>query len=162
MMAFYDSSKQERAHFVAAISNDILTELKTAQLKKTVAYFGNEDTYIRKSAYLSGGRSYFTNKMLQPKIIKTPGILLLHDDFKIRQTVINSAGEIGKTDFENVQQFFDKALFDKHHSPRNAVIGSIKKMQAHNILKIPVGKIKEGKYKSSVNATQSSNLYYYI
>lgn len=53
---------------------------------------------------------------------------MLHDDFKIRQTVINSAGEIGKTDFENVQQFFDKALFDKHHSPRNAVIGSIKKM----------------------------------
>ena len=127
-MAFYDLSKQERAHVVATISNDILTELKTAQLKKTVTYFNDQDTYIRKSTYLSVGRIYLGNKSLQPKIIKTLDILLLYDDFKIRQTVINSAGEIGKTDFENVQHFFDKGLFDKHHSPRNAVIGSIKKM----------------------------------
>ncbi|MCW3092136.1 MAG: hypothetical protein JWP81_3205 [Ferruginibacter sp.] len=28
--------------------------------------------------------------------------------------------------------FFDKGLFDKHHSPRNAVIGSIKKMAEVN------------------------------
>jgi hypothetical protein len=128
MMAFYDLSKQERAHVVATISNDILTELKTSQLKKTVASFGHKDTYIRKSAYLTVGRIYFANKNLQPKILQTLGILLQCDDFKIRQTVINSAGEIGKTDFENVRHFFDWALFDKHHSPRNAVIGSIKKM----------------------------------
>ena len=54
--------------------------------------------------------------------------MLLHDDFKIRQTVINAAGEIGKLNFKIVQHFFDKGLFDIHHSPRNAVIGSIKKM----------------------------------
>jgi hypothetical protein len=40
--------------------------------------------------------------------------------------MINAAGEIGKTNFESVEQFFDKGLFDEHHSPRNAVIGSIK------------------------------------
>ena len=27
-----------------------------------------------------------------------------------------------------MQHFFDRGLFDKHHSPRNAVIGSVKKM----------------------------------
>jgi hypothetical protein len=128
MMGLYDLSKQERALVVATISKDILIELRTVQFKKTAAYFGDEDTYIRKSAYLSVGRIYFTDKNLQPKIIKTLDGLLLHDNFKIRQTVINSAGEIGKTDFENVQHFFDKGLFDIHHSPRNAVIGSIKKM----------------------------------
>lgn len=54
--------------------------------------------------------------------------LFLEDDYKIRQTVINAAGEIGKADFAAVQHIFDKGLFDTHHSPRNAVIGSIKKM----------------------------------
>jgi hypothetical protein len=128
MAAFYDLSKPERAQVVATISNDISTGLISSSLKKTLAYFGNNDTYIRKSAYLSIGRIYFAGKKLRQKIIKTLDILLLHDDFKIRQTVINAAGEIGKSDFKNVQHFFDKTLFDKHHSPRNAVIGSIKKM----------------------------------
>jgi hypothetical protein len=132
MMAFYDLSKQERARLVAVISNDILTGLRTGELKTIVAYFGDQDTYIRKAAYLSVGKIYFTNKNLHQKIIKVLDLLLLHDDFKIRQTVINSAGEIGKADFEKVRHFFDKALFDKHHSPRNAVIGSIKKMSEVN------------------------------
>lgn len=48
--------------------------------------------------------------------------------FKVRQSVINATGEIGKKDFEIVETLFDKGLFDEHHSVRNAVIGSIKKM----------------------------------
>lgn len=51
-----------------------------------------------------------------------------HPDFRVRQTIINAAGEIGKKDFPIVQHFFDTGLFDPHHSPRNAVIGSVKKM----------------------------------
>ena len=115
-MAFYNLSKQELANLVAAISNDILTEVKKKGLKKILAYFVDEDTYIRKSAYLSVGKIYFTSKKLQPGIIKTLDNLLLYDNFKMRQTVINSDGEIGKTDFENVDHIFDKAVFDKHHS----------------------------------------------
>ena len=42
--------------------------------------------------------------------------------------MINAAAEIGKQGFEVVQHFFDEGLFDKHNSPRNAVIGSVKKM----------------------------------
>ena len=127
-MLFYSLPKHERSNLVAAISNNILNELKGQQLKNTLAYFADEDTYIRKSAYLSLGRIYFANKELQPKIIKMLDKLLQEDGFKIKQTVINAAGEIGKKDFEVVQHIFDKGLFDKHHSPRNAVIGSIKKM----------------------------------
>ncbi len=127
-MAFYDLSKEERAELVATISKDILQELKTAKNKKTLSYFADEDTYIRKSAYLSAGRIYSEHKELQEQIIKALDILLLQDDLKIRQTVINAAGEIGKKDFKAVEHYFDKGLFDEHHSPRNAVIGSIKKM----------------------------------
>jgi len=128
IMAFYGLSKQERLDVVATISNNILDALRTSQLKKIAAYFGDEDTYIRKSAYLSVGRIYFFYKRLRHKIVKALDALLLSDNFKIRQTVINSAGEIGKIDFKNVEHFFDKGLFDSHHSSRNAVIGSIKKM----------------------------------
>lgn len=127
-MAFYDLSKQERTHVVENISNNILTELKSGKFKDTLVYFSHEDTYIRKSAYLSAGRLYFSDKTLQPRIIKMLDSLLLQDDFKVRQTVINAAGEIGKKNFDIVQHFFDAGLFDAHHSPRNAVIGSIKKM----------------------------------
>jgi HEAT repeat protein len=127
-MPFYSLPKNERSNLVAIISNNILNELKGTQIKKTLAYFADEDTYIRKSAYLSLGRIYLANKELQSKIIKTLDKLLQEDDFKIRQTVINAAGEIGKKDFGIVQHIFDKGLFDEHHAPRNAVIGSIKKM----------------------------------
>ncbi|MBL7703269.1 MAG: HEAT repeat domain-containing protein [Ferruginibacter sp.] len=128
MPPFYDLSKPERSALVSKIQKDILTDLKTSKSKKIIANFSDEDTYIRKSAYLAIGRIYFENKELQSPIIKTLETLLQKDDFRIRQTVINAAGEIGKKDFKAVQYFFDTGLFDEHHAPRNAVIGSIKKM----------------------------------
>jgi vesicle coat complex subunit len=127
-MAFYDLPKTERINIVEKISNDILNDIECGNFKNIISYFSDEDTYIRKSAYLSVGRLYFSHKILQPKFIEMLDVFLLESDVKIRQTVINAAGEIGKTEFEIVQHFFDKGLFDVHHSPRNAVIGSVKKM----------------------------------
>lgn len=127
-MAFYDLNKQERLGVVADISNNMLIELDTGDLNYTIQYFSDEDTYIRKSAYLSLGKIYLAKPELRTPIISNLEKLLLATDFKIRQTAINAAGEIGKADFESVQHFFDSGLFDEHHSPRNAVIGSIKKM----------------------------------
>lgn len=127
-MAFYDLSKEDRIRVVTKMNDAILSELEGGKFTNTHSYFSDEDTYIRRSAYLSVGRLYFKNKSLQPKIIQMLDEMLLQDDFKMRQTAINAAGEIGKKDFCVVQHFFDKGLFDPHHSPRNAVIGSIKKM----------------------------------
>jgi len=127
-MAFYDLPKQERIVVVTNIYNDILHELKKPPVKKTITFFGDEDTYIRKSAYLSVGKIYNGNEKLRSKIIKMLNSFLEDSNFKIRQTAINAAGEIGKIDFPVVQHIFDKELFDQHHSPRNAVIGSLKKM----------------------------------
>lgn len=128
MARFYDLSKQERSVQVSNIQKNILVDLMTAQSKKIIAYFGDDDTYIRKSAYQAIGKIYLSNKDLQSQILKALDNLLKEEDFKIRQTVINAAGEIGKTDFTRIQHFLDTALFDEHHAPRNSVIGSIKKM----------------------------------
>ncbi|WP_410222453.1 HEAT repeat domain-containing protein [Pedobacter sp.] len=127
-MAYYDLSKEQRADLSVAIKAKLSEELEKGRYEHTIAYFADEDTYIRKAAYLATGRIYLEKHSLRTNIINLLASLLNHDDFKVRQTVINAAGEIGKKHFEEVFTFFDKGLFDPHHSPRNAVIGSIKKM----------------------------------
>ena len=127
-MSFYNLSKEERTNVVIKISEGVLDDFNALQQKKIISYFSDEDTYIRKSAYLATGKIYFAHKKLGVKIINTLDDLVHTEDFKIRQTVINAAGEIGKKDFEMVQHFFDNGLFDNHHAVRNAVIGSVKKM----------------------------------
>ena len=131
-MAFYDLSKEERASLVEAITMQILSDLKTANTNSILDYFSDEDTYIRKNGYLAVGKLYYQEKDLQKEILSLLKTLLEHDNEKVRQTVVNAAGEIGKFHFDRVQYFFDKGLFDEHHSVRNAVIGSIKKMGEKN------------------------------
>ncbi|MFT4015993.1 MAG: HEAT repeat domain-containing protein [Agriterribacter sp.] len=127
-MAFYDLTKQQRIKKVDLINSIICDELNADAYRKTYTYFSNPDTYIRKAAYISVGRIYFERKKYQFKIIKILTGCLKHKDFKVRQTAINAAGEIGKKNFKVVAHIFDAGLFDEHHSPRNAVIGSVKKM----------------------------------
>ncbi|MEI8279532.1 MAG: HEAT repeat domain-containing protein [Bacteroidota bacterium] len=131
-MAFYDLSKNDRTVLVDHIHYTILQELTAGSLKHSLHYFADEDTYIRKTAYLAIGKIYKNNKALLKRIILVLDELLKDTDCKIRQTTINAAGEIGKTDFAVVEHFFDIGLFDEHHSVRNAVIGSIKKMGEKN------------------------------
>lgn len=127
-MAFYDLPKEERSGVVATITMALLQDFRSNVLQQTRVYFADEDTYIRKSAYLAAGRIYLLHPGIQQTVIHALSALLQDEDFKVRQTAINAAGEIGKTDFTVVQPFFDTGLFDAHHSPRNAVIGSVKKM----------------------------------
>ena len=69
---------------------------------------------------------------LRRKIMALLEHLIKDKDAKIRQTVVNAAGEIGIHDFKIVEHFFHAGLFDDHHSVRNAVIGSMKKMGEKN------------------------------
>ncbi len=131
-MAFYDLPKHERNQLAESISCDLLTELINGRHNKTKGYFSDEDTYIRKSAYLAIGKLYLSHEKLRQKLIETLHFLVKEEEFKTRQTAINSAGEIGKQDFSIVEQLFDLGLFDAHHSVRNAVIGSMKKMGEKN------------------------------
>jgi HEAT repeat protein len=131
-MIFYTLSKSQRAQLVLEIYNDILADIRYNRTEKVLLYFSDDDTYIRKAAYLNIGKIYFIHKELAITIIALLHKLLISEEYKIRQTVINAAGEIGKKDFAIAEIFFDSALFDKHHSVRNAVIGSIKKMSEKN------------------------------
>lgn len=127
-MAFYDLPKAEREQLCRQIQADILQELQARTDALILSYCNDEDTYIRKAAYLGIGRLFLREQHMSEMIISKLIELAAHPGFRVRQTAINAAGEIGKTDFGIVQSFFDKGLFDPHHSPRNAVIGSIKKM----------------------------------
>ncbi|MGN6490790.1 MAG: HEAT repeat domain-containing protein [Agriterribacter sp.] len=135
-MSFYDLTKQQRSDLVADISNAIEKAFLQKDASGCMPYFSDDDTYIRRSAYLSVGRIYKARPALQKQILMGLTLLMNSDDYKVRQTAVNAAGEIGKWNFEIVQRFFDGGLKDAHHSVRNAVIGSVKKMGEVN--SIPV------------------------
>lgn len=127
-MAYYDLSKAERAKTVEQIRKTLQQDIQQRKNENLLLYFDDADTYIRKAAYLSIGKTFKSEKELRDEILLQLSELVKHSSFRIRQTSINAAGEIGMTNFEVVQSIFDGGLFDVHHSPRNAVIGSIKKM----------------------------------
>ncbi len=131
-MAFYDLSKEDRNKLVETINQQILNNLSKNKTKNIRTYFLDEDTYIRKTAYLAIGKIFYIHPQLQTAIFSTLKTLFKSKNELIRQTVINAAGEIGKFYFDNIQHFMDKGLSDNHHKVRNAVIGSIKKMGEKN------------------------------
>jgi hypothetical protein len=131
-MGFYDLDKAARSLLVEEITGHIKENIQSRKQGYLIQYFSDEDTYIRKTAYLAIGRIYAADKRLRSPIIEALIVLLKDEEPKIRQTAVNAAGEIGKENFEIVQHFFDTGLFDTHHSVRNAVIGSMKKMGEKN------------------------------
>jgi len=131
-MGFYNLNKEQRIQLVDKIKKDILADLHNERNGSIVNSFSDEDTYIRKTAYQAIGKIWKENLNLQPKILQLLNTLFNSMNEKVRQTTINAAGEIGIKEFERVEQFFDSGLFDEHHSVRNAVIGSIKKMGEKN------------------------------
>lgn len=131
-MGFYDLNKAQRLQLVDKITKNILADIQKEKSDCIVAYCSDEDTYIRKTVYQAIGKIYRANPNLQSKILKLLDILFKSANEKVRQTTINAAGEIGIKEFENVESFFDNGLLDEHHSVRNAVIGSIKKMGEKN------------------------------
>lgn len=131
-MAFYDLPKARRAELVEEIYRQLFNDLKRRSRQHFVAYFSDEDTYIRKTAYQAVGRIYKAEPALQPRVLVALQGLFASANEKVRQTVINSAGEIGMSEFERVEGLMEQGLFDDHHSVRNAVIGSVKKMGEKN------------------------------
>ncbi len=88
-MTFYDLTKDERAILSATIKKNIGDALSSSVTENITVYFSDEDTYIRKAAYLAIRRIYFEQEHLQATIITLLNDLSQGDDFKIRQTVIN-------------------------------------------------------------------------
>lgn len=131
-MGFYDLSKEERVARTAEIQYQLQQDLKLGEFEKFYHYFDHEDIYIRKAAYLGVGRLYNAQPHLRVLILEKLKQLKNNQSELTRQTVVNTAGEIGMFQFSAVALFFDKVLFDAHHKVRNAVIGSVKKMSKKN------------------------------
>lgn len=131
-MGFYDLPKEQRLQLMRDIRHAIHKELMAGEYPHSLVYFNDEDTYIRKAAYLAIGRIYNSDKKLHPAVLQFLEQAMLYPAHHIRQTALNAAGEIGIKHFEIVEAFFDKGLFDEHHTVRNAVIGSVKKMGEKN------------------------------
>lgn len=131
-MAFYDLTKEERRTLADKIQTEILSDLQNKSTTHILKYFSDEDTYIRKAAYLALGRLYKNNVSLQVNILAELEQLLSSENEKVRQTTINSAGEIGILNFSSIEKLMERGLFDNNHSVRNAVIGSMKKMGEKN------------------------------
>jgi hypothetical protein len=92
-------------------------------------YFEDNDTYIRKSAYGCISKIYKNEAFIRKNILLSFDPLSDHLNDRIRQTVLNATGEVGKTHFETAKDYFDKGLSIEHHVQRNVVIGSSKKMK---------------------------------
>lgn len=131
-MSFYDLGKKERVQLVEKITQLIEDDFQKKLDTNIIFYFSDEDTYVRKSAYIAVGRIYKLAKTDKKSILKKLADLLESKNEKVRQTAINAAGEIGILDFASIEKMMHKGLFDAHHSVRNAVIGSIKKMGEKN------------------------------
>lgn len=131
-MGFYDLAKDERNQLVERISKEIECDLSETKTANVFNFFSDDDTYIRKAAYLAIGKIFYANPQLQGVIFLTLKTLFQSKDELVRQAVINAAGEIGKFHFNKVETFMHIGLFDEHHRVRNAVIGSIKKMGERN------------------------------
>jgi len=130
-MGFYDLTKGERVQKKAQILSALLRHLHKNSVKP-FPYFSHSDTYFRKSAYLLVGRIFNLHPELSERIILVLKKSIFFKNDHVRQTTINAAGEIGIKHFATVEPLFDRGLFDEHHSVRNAVIGSIKKMGEKN------------------------------
>jgi len=98
-MGFYDLSRAEREQKYQDTQSDILRDLQKGDFSTTAAYFYDADTYIRKAAYLAIGNLFKLNLPPLAEIINILDALIKSDSERIRQTVINAAGEIAKRDF---------------------------------------------------------------
>jgi hypothetical protein len=131
-MPFYDLSKPEREQLVKKIHRQLTEDLSSGGRHNFLQYFSDQDTYIRKAGYLSAGRIYKSETRLRTSLLLALIELFEEPEARVRQTVINTAGEIGMHDFEAGFALLEKGLFDSHYSVMNAVIGSLKKAGEKN------------------------------
>jgi HEAT repeat protein len=129
-MSYYDLDKKERTKLSNSIKSEIFKDLKASETQSLIKYFSDKDTYIRKVAYNSIRDIILLGDISEGKVIKILNSLYDNKSELVRQTVVNSLGEIGKFYPEKVIDQIEKALFDNHSKVRNAVIGSLKKFGA--------------------------------
>jgi len=131
-MGFYDLSKEDRKRLVERMRRAIGRDLDGGRVEGIRRLASDEDTYVRKHAYLILGRLYRDDKELRERILDVLKVLFGDEDVRVRQTVVYCLGEVGKIDADRVLNMLEAALSDEHHSVRNAVVGALKQMGEKN------------------------------
>ncbi|UCE14155.1 MAG: HEAT repeat domain-containing protein [Candidatus Heimdallarchaeota archaeon] len=132
-MGFYDLSKVEREKLFEKMREEIRSDVKQGTKKKIHQYCGDEDTYIRKNAYLILGRAYRDEEGLQQKILTVLDRLIEEKENELlRQTAVYALCEIGKHDAQAILPRLESMIDDPHHKVRNAVVGGLKQMVNKN------------------------------
>ena len=131
-MSYYELSKEERTHFFQNQKKLIKDDLQKNKEDAFLKFAQDNDTYIRKNAYLILSRLYLNNEELKINISNLIKNNLTHENEKVRQTLAYALGEIGKIDFDIAKQFLPAFLEDEHHSVRNGVIGALKRAGRDN------------------------------
>ena len=130
-MAYYDLSDQERKQLYNKMESEISKEISSGETTSIEKYSSDSDTYIRKNCYLILGRLYKSQNNYK-KILSILDKLAKSRNEKIRQTVVYTLGEIGKHDFESVENRINIFINDSHHSVKNGLTGAIKQMGEKN------------------------------
>jgi len=134
-MGFYDLSKEKRKEIIREMENNIKSEIEKYSILEPsflLKYASDEDTYIRRNAYLIIGRFYNSIKDLRHNILHILKFMFKKEDVKIKQTVIYAWGEIGKKDFENIINDIKIALKEENPKIGNAIIGALKQLGEKN------------------------------
>ncbi len=131
-MGFYDLSKKQRNELVHSMEEDIKRDLKTGKTISIHKYAADDDTYIRKNAYLILGRLYRDQEDLHENILKATETLYEDVDDKKRQTAVYTWTEIGKIDADRVKRHLEWALTDQSHQVKNGIMGGLKQMCQKN------------------------------
>ncbi len=115
------------------MKEEIGQDLKGGISKNIRKFASDDDTYIRKNAYLIIARYYNNDQELRERILNLMEELLHDKDDKVKQTSIYTLGEIGrKMGADKIVELLETALNDKHHKVRNAVTSALKRMGEKN------------------------------
>ncbi len=131
-MSYYNLSKEMRDKLRKEIEKNIRSDIETGDHGFVLQYSSDDDTYIRKIVYLFLGKLFKDYPDFRRDLIALLRNLLMSGDEKVRQTAVNTLGEIGKYSFDDVPELFEFAFEDKHHSVLNAVTGALKQAGEKN------------------------------
>nr|MDO8116659.1 HEAT repeat domain-containing protein [Candidatus Sigynarchaeota archaeon] len=132
-MGFYDLPKKEREELVSKMGEQLFEELAAGAVTRTREYFNDDDTYMRKNAYLIVARIFSGHPGLRDSILKVIEECM-HDDRHpfIQQSAVYVLGEIGRSKTFNVLPLLKMVLDDIGLPVKNALVGALKRMGEKN------------------------------
>jgi hypothetical protein len=126
--------KGERDEFVRQMRNDILTGVMNEDYDLFLQFAADNDTYIRKNAYMALASAYRDVKDSRASIREFLSREMENLNEFVRQTVVYTLGEIGRFYAANVMDMLGNAIqyVSSDKRMRSAVVGSLKRIGEKN------------------------------